>query len=307
MAAGTQTFNSLPIGVFLESLQEVFTNRVKSIPDLIPRLFAVKHTDRFRSTYQSFAGLPEFQTWDMESAISVESFDPRYETTITQAGWRKAVAYTYKTKTYVKYDLMKDLADALGLAAATTKQRYAFSFINAQLAGTGTKWNTAEGKYLFANDHPLSPGATAATGSNLVTGALSHAKLAEAIRLLYLTPDDMGTPMHLLPRYLWVHPDQEETAYVVLQSRAKSGTPNNDANFLKDKYGGIEIIACPWFTDTDAWLLQSDQHKLICEVSIPLEARMYEEDSTRNTVHDACFAFAVGAKDWRGVVGSTGA
>lgn len=316
MPAGIQTFNSInnPFPeVFLESLQGTFWNRVNSVEDLIPKMFKVSTTDRYSNTYGSFAGLPDFGTWDMESDISVESIDPRYKTTITQAGWRKAVAYTFKMGKYEKYDIASELADSLGYAAATTKQRYAYSFVNAQLAGTGT--NQADGKQLFATDHPLATGAAShyqtgssgTVGCNLITGALSHATLVQAIRYLYLTPDDMGNPMMFLPKYLIVPPDIVELAHVALKSAGKSGTANNDTNFLKDKYSGIEIVAVPWLSDSDGWILTSDQHKLVCEVSLPLSERMYFVDSSRANVHDAAFAMQVGAKDWRGVVGSRGA
>lgn len=318
MAAGQQTFSSLPIGVFLETLQETFINATKRAPDQIGKLFKVKNTNRYRNTYQGFSGLSDFNTWDMESAITAESINPRYETTVTQAGWRKAIQYTYKTKKYEKYDLMTEMADQLGYVAATTKQRKAFNWLNAQLAGTdGVYWNTTAAKYLFSVTHALESGANAwinpVTGSstsygiNLLTGALSPATLKNAIALLYMTPDDMGNPMCLQPAQLWVAPATESTAHEVLKSRQKSGTANNDTNFIYDKYGSVEIVVCPWITDSDSWFLASTEHKLVCEVSIGLEQRMYEEDSTRNTVHDACFAFQVGAKDWRGIVASQGA
>jgi hypothetical protein len=298
------TFNQLPIGVFLESLQDVFWTTANSVPDTLKYAYQIRKTDRYRDTFQSFAGLGNFNTWDGETAVAVDTIDPRFEITLTQAFWRKAVAYTWKNKKYAKYNLMRDIAAQLGLAAAQTKQVYGWSFLNNQLAGAGDVWCAAEGQYFFSTAHPLASGGSY---GNLIAGALSESTLTSAFTTMRLTEDDQGIPMNIEPQYVFVHPSLEPEAWRILNSIGRPGTANNDVNYLKDRYKSVQVISVPYITNTNAWFVRGNVFKTVMEVSVDLETRMYEEDTTRNTVHDACFAFQVGAKDWRGWVGSSGA
>ena len=314
MAGGTAILGGQPSGLYLETLQEVFTNRTKKVPDLIGKMFNVKHDKRLANTYQSYSPLEDFDSWDMESGVSVEQPDAKFQTVITKGGFRKAVAYSWKLKEFQRYSYMAELAESLARAAATTKQRQTFDYINDQLAGTsGTYWGSGATDYLFSTTHDLATGvnpwhnpvtaATSTVGYNLISGALTHARLVQAIALLRLTPDDMGNPMMLEPRFLHVYPgDNEELAYRILESRAMSGTANNDANWLKDNYGKIEVVPNPWLTDVDACLLVGSEHKVVCEISHDMVQSQYVDDNTKATVHDVAFVFATGAKDWRGMV-----
>jgi hypothetical protein len=315
MPGGPQTYSSLPIGLFTETLQEVFTNTTKTVPDLIATVYGTpKKTDRIVNYYQSMAPVSDFDQWDMEEDISVDAIDSRYQITITQVAYRKAVSYTWKVKQYIQYrEYMADLSSGLARAAATTRQRGAFSFINKQLAGTGDYWCTAEGKYLFATDHPLATGAStwyspvtnasSTVGVNLISAAVSTTSLSRGFALMRLCPDDMGNPMMNETALALVYPgDTSALVRTILSSQQLAGSMKNDKNVIGDMYGRIRVVECPWLTDTDAVILIGDNHKLCAETSVGLEQSQWFVETSKATAHDATFADGYGAKDWRGVV-----
>ena len=305
MASGTTTYASLPSGVFIRKLKGIFLTEAAKIDDYIPKMYNVTQTNLIQNMYQGFAGLGPANQWDMESSINFDTIASRYETTVTQIAFRKGVKITWKVKTYDKqFNLAQKEVASLAKSLAQSKQIYAFSFMNNQLAGTGTKWNTTENKYLFATDHPMANGSTF---QNTVTGALSVTTLQEAIWRLEATPDDNGVVMGLKAQNLWVNPYNYINAVEVVNKGIglRSDVQYNTKNAF-DEFG-LNIISCQWLTDTDAWILQADEHNAVCESSVGYEQSQWVENTSRSTIHEAIFAIQVGATDWRGFVGSTGA
>jgi|GEM_PF-2449458 len=300
------TYASLPVGVFTRTLKDVFLNEAGKIANYIDKLYDVTRTDLIQNTYQSFAGLGPANTWTGEETISYDTIQARYQTIITQIFYRKGVKITWKMKKYEQYGLMRDMISSLARAMAQTKQIYAISFFNQQLAGgvTNTPWNATEGKFLFDTGHPLANGGTY---DNLILGALSVTTLQTAIATLFKTPDDQGNVMGIRPVRLWVAPDGYANAVEVVNKGVglRSDTEKNTKNFF-DEYG-IEVTACEYLTDTDGWFLQGDYNKAICEISADLEQSQWTDNDDKSTIHDAIFALNVGALDWRGWVGSQGA
>jgi len=306
------TYASIPVGVFTKTLKDVFLNEAGKVTNYIDKLYDVTRTDLIQNTYQSFAGLGPANTWNGEETISYDTIQARYQTIITQIFYRKGVKFTWKMKKYEQYGLMRDMITSLARAMAQTKQIYAVSFFNKQLAGgeSNTPWNATEGKFLFASNDPAGSGHPLANGSyygNLITGALSVTTLQTAIATLFKTPDDQGNVMGIKPVRLWVAPDGYANAVEVVNKGVglRSDTDKHTKNFF-DEYG-IEVTACEHLTDTDGWFLQGDYNKAICEISADLEQSQWVDHDDKSTVHDAIFALNVGALDWRGWVGSQGA
>ena len=300
------TYSSVPIGVFTKTLKDVFVNEAKKATNYIDKLYNVERTNLIQNKYQGFAGLGVAEQWTGEETISYSTIETRYETTVTQIFFRKGVKYSWKMKKYEQYGLMKDMVTSLARAMAQTKQTYAVNFFNEQLSGDDATyyWNTTAGKYMFSDTHALASGSTY---DNLISGALSVTTLQSAIATLFKTPDDQGNVMGIKPVRLWVAPDGYANAIEVVNSGVglRSDTAENTKNYF-DRYG-IEVEQCEYLTDTDGWFLQGDYNMAICEISADLEQSQWVDNDDKGTIHDAIFALQVGAKDWRGWVGSRGA
>lgn len=293
---------TLPIPLYLKSLNDLFITEVDTVEDWIPRLFKVSDTDLIQDTSQGFAGLTDFRDWSGESGQNLQNISMRYATTLVQRFWRDGVAFSWKFMKFIQYrEIMAEMVSSLAKQAQITRQKYAFSFLNNGFSGT--YWNATDASYLFSATHHLLSGNTY---SNLITGALSVSNLQTAINLLEMTPDDQNNRMNYKGAELWVGTSLQFVAQEVLgKPEWRPDTGNNTPNALAKK--GIQLVVCPWITDTDSWFVKAANTKLIAKVSQPLAQRMYKDDNQMSTIHDAYFGLAVGAKDWRGIVGSTGA
>jgi hypothetical protein len=291
---------TLPIPLYLKSLADLFITEVDSVEDWIPRAFKVSNTDMIQETSQGFAGLTDFHDWDGESGQRLQNIDMMYATTLVQKFWRDGIAFSWKFMKFLQYrEVMADMVSSLAKQAQITRQKFAFSYLN---EGFTTVWNATDNVYFFSAAHKLLNGLTC---SNLTTGALSVTSLQTAVNLLENTKDDRGNKMNYKAAELWVPTDMQFIADEVLGHAGwRPDTGNNTPNALAKK--GIKPVVCPWLDDSHAWFVKAADTKTICKVSQPLEQTMYKDNNLKSTIHDAIFGFQVGAKDWRGWVGSTG-
>jgi hypothetical protein len=311
MATGGNTFNSLPhntltASAYVKYLQEVFMEQTKKVNDDAAMAFHTKTTDTLTSYAHTFAGIGSYNAWDGETPLAAQAFTPKNFITMTQVFYRTGLALTWKLLKYLQYrEVITEAIAGLGVAGKYDMQTHAFSFLNTGFnADTTNPWYSVEAKAFFSATHGLSNGSTY---SNLATGALSVTTLQNACVLLRKTPDEQGRIMGIQPRRLWVAPDQEFTAHEILAKgyRMKPDTANNTPNALND-LTSIEVKTCEHITSSTAWFLQGDEYKTILEVSQPLSQTQYKDDTIRGIVHEAIFAQQVGARSWRGWVGSTG-
>lgn len=308
MGAGPFTNVGKDIGLYIESLKDVTMNSAKSVDSKLPLLFNMGTTNMLEEYFLSMSGIGPFQSWNgTGDTIVRESIDQRYKTTLTQALWALATSYHYLDKKFLKYGLLNDQAQQLGLQGANTKNRLGTNWFAAQIAGTGTVWNATENKYLFATDHPLVGGAVS-TYSNKLSLALSVSSLQSAYTLLKQTPDDQGLLMNLKAKRLFVAANLEFTAYEVYgrYSDYRAGSANLTENAFKETaVDKLDIQVIPEWPN-NYWMLQGDRHGCLWETSIDMDQKQYVDDDTEDTIHRAIFGVAYGARDWRGLVASPG-
>ncbi|MHB9026211.1 MAG: phage major capsid protein [Armatimonadota bacterium] len=303
MAAGPFVKAGKDIGLYIESLRDVTINSAESVQSKLGLAYQMAKTSKYQDDWLSFAGISPFTTWSGEGqTISRQALSQRFKTTLTQTLYATAVAYTYLNKKFVKYGLMNEQAKELGFKAAYTKEQLGAGYFNRHLAGTGDPWNATEGEYLFSTAHPLFSGGTC---SNKQAGALSVTTLQGAISLLKATKDDQGAPMNLMPRRLWVADNLFFTAFETLGrgNPNRGDTDKHTSNAFEDF--NIELTVWPFLSD-NYWMLQADRFGTVWETSINLDQEQYEDKPTKDTIHQAIFGVAYGARDWRGWVGSNG-
>lgn len=119
--------------------------------------------------------------------------------------------------------------------------------------GTSTTYHTAgDALAVFSSSHLSLRGGT---WSNLLSPAadLSATALQTSIDNMSLIKDDTGKYQIIKPQYLLVHPNNVWKAEELLESGYDPESPNNAINPLKKR--NLQIIATPYFTDTDAFAL----------------------------------------------------
>lgn len=176
--------------------------------------------------------------------------------------------------------------------------------------GAFTTTLTNDGATLCSDTHTTINGDTV---DNKMTAVLSEAELNNAVVMLVEQKAQDGTIRGSLPRTLLVPPKLFKTACEITESEYKSGTDYNDINVYSSKYG-ITVATTPYIgaaaggSDT-AWFLLADNHSIYRWVRQAVVTDLVDYKFSRNNsyVYKGEYREVVGAIDYAGIVGSTGA
>jgi hypothetical protein len=304
---GITKFADRQIEEYLEGLLEQSRIMADTIPDYGGRAFDSSDTTNFMDTFMTVPGLGMFSPWDMEKEIGTQRLADGLETTMVQTGWASGVELTYKMMKYIKFkERNSEATMLLDFAGRQTDNQVAFTWLMNQLFQQGPYWNLTDAAYLFGT-HTLLTGQTFV---NFTTKALTPTSLRTGLTQLMLTPDPQGNLMHLKPVELWVATGDRVNAIEVVNPGIlyKPGSADYTTNAAVSQAIKQEnIIECECIP-SGAWMLFAEKKRrgLKRKVSEALHSWKYTWEPTRSVRFNAAFANSYGAKDWRGVYGSTG-
>lgn len=155
-----------------------------------------------------------------------------------------------------------------------------------------------DGVCYFAGAHPIKYGSTTYdnhdTGTNLTAANLDAAK----VRMQTTNAvDETGKRISIRAGVLMVPTALEATAKVLLNSQNLPGSGNNDVNYNLNSF---QLIANPYLTDADAWMLIATQRTLrVIDSGAPVVRTWFNED-TRCIDVSAEYHFGCYLRDWRG-------
>ncbi|MBA3776400.1 MAG: hypothetical protein H0X11_08155 [Betaproteobacteria bacterium] len=163
-----------------------------------------------------------------------------------------------------------------------------------------------DGKVLCATDHPLWSGGTFANRPT-THADLSEESLEDACIAIGGFVDDRGIPVQIKEKKLIIHRSNQPTAHRILQSALRSGTGNNDANYLKDSgHLGAPAIN-QYLQDSDAWFITTTAPDGLKHFQRRKLRRGMEGDfETGNLRYKASERYSFSWTDPRGVYGSAG-
>lgn len=169
---------------------------------------------------------------------------------------------------------------------------------------------TADGAALVSDTHTTISGDTV---DNKLTAALSDSSLNDAIVKLIEQKDQSGVVSGNMPATLLVPPALFKEASEITDSELRSGTANNDVNVYSSKYNitiatSNRLGAAAGGSDT-AWFLLSNNHSVRRWVRQGIQTDLvdYKYQRNNNYIYKGEFREVVGAVDYVGIVGSTGA
>ena len=198
------------------------------------------------------------------------------------------------------YSKVAKFAKGLGRSALHTVETTSANVFN-----TGfTAADGGDGKELFATDHPLVGGGTAAN-EPAVAVDLSQTALQDALIEMEDTVDDRGLPLRIEARKLVVPNALRFTASEILKSGQKLDSDHNNFNALQDV--DLKWMIWHYLTDTDAWFLVGDIHNVNFFWRRPPQLTSGMDFDTDDAKFKLTQRFSVGYSDWRGVYGSPGA
>lgn len=216
------------------------------------------------------------------------------------------------------YGVVKGLPGKLLTAAKRTLDTCGADVFNTIFQVGGAGFTTGgDGKAICATDHPLL-GSTGVASNRLSSpAALSITTFAEALFMLKTTKNYRGEPMDLNPKYLLYPavPSVVVTAFEILKSSGRPDTSDRADNWASqqgivavDPYGWTRLNAS-YGGDDDAWFLLADksEHSLTLFMRREPVTDVGEDIHTKDIIYTVILYFSIGAENWRGLVGSSGA
>jgi len=230
-----------------------------------------------------------------------ESFTARYNHETVAMGF----SITEEAMEDNLYDsLSARYTKALARGMAYTKQVKAASLLN---TGFDT-FQSGDGVFLFATNHPTVEGATNAN-KLAVNADLNETSLEQAVIDIAAFTDERGLLIAARPRKLIVPPALMFVATRLLQTDLRVGTADNDINALNSN-GSIPegYRVNHYLTDNDAFFLTTDvPNGMKHFVRTAMQTSMDGDFDTGNVRYKARERYSFGVSDPLGMFGSPGA
>ena len=234
------------------------------------------------------------------AAVTYDTISQGWKETYTHTTYAQAIRISMEMYEDDLYNIMKDMTSALARSALQRKEVQAANILNRAFDATYTG---ADGLNLIDAAHALSIGGT--QSNELAAAAdLTPSSLQEAIGVIEKAKDERDLNVAMKASRLIVPSDLQWTAAELLQSAQLPGTANNEINAIKGK--GLNYVVNNYLTDTDAWFLLAEEHKIRRFNRIPLEFHKGNDFDTDDCKFKARMRFSEGWSDWRGVAGSPG-
>lgn len=292
--------------IFVRGLYEVFSTSYDEVPSKFTQLY---HVIASQQDYEEFLQTAGFGYAVQEGELEIVSLqDPKlgYRTKITPVRFGLGFEVSRDLVEDEKYGWIASLTAELARSLRATREKHAADLINNGF--TAGAYALADGKALFATDHPLVRGGT---GSNRLAADsdLTYSSLQSMVALLSKVTNDASIPIPvegtmtlLIPR------DYEFTAAELLKSVGRPDTANRADNVLT-KQRSWQTVIWDFITDTDmfAVLGPKNRHKLIFVDRMKVRQWVKDDEEAWAVKHIARTRIKVGAADWRGVAATPGA
>jgi hypothetical protein len=287
-------------------LDEVLFQKYSEQKFIYKELFNEGTSTKKYEKVSGFAGFGLLAKKNEGSDLSVDDPIQGYDTTYTHVAYGLYARVTKEMRDDDQYNIISRMPAALSMSVARTKEYYAASLFNSAFTVAGTFISGGDGEYLCSLSHPLTGGGTY---QNILSTAadLGISSLEEALYTFRLTTGDRSENLDLEPKILLVAPQNERTAWELVNSAGRPDTANRADNWMKTQ--GLQIVSWSKLTDSDAWFLLSDksQHELNFWNRTDLETDSDRDFGSKDFMYSVYTRFSLGWSDWRGVFGTPGA
>ena len=237
----------------IPGLYDVISDKFKLLPDVYSKIFTVRDSKRSYEEGQLIEGFGAASEKNESAAVEYVDLTQGYKTTFTNLTYARGTRVSRECYDDDLYSVFKDkLGTYLARSMKQRREVVAANVFNNGFATTG-----ADGKVLFATDHPYVSGGT--YSNRLATGAdLSATSLQDLITVMETTLDPGSVNIQLIAKQLIVAPANRFNAKIILNSAQDPDSANNAINPLKDE--GISLQVWHYLTDAGIWILKADQH-----------------------------------------------
>lgn len=284
----------------LPLLDKIMLDEYEMVEDPRSSLFNMESADREIVQNTSLASLGKFQSVNAAEVAPLDEISQSYNKTYRMIKYAKMIAISKEMIRDEKWGLIQKAVQSIGRSARDTQLQNAFNVFNGAFSSSLTP--SFDGVALISASHPSLVG----NQSNTLAAQsdLSDTSLKEAERVFRKVKDQRGKQLNILPKCLLVSPDNMHTARELTMSPFLPGTANNNINSI----GKYQVIDSPYLTDSDAWFLLAAPRdhglRVISRQELETDSDMDKKAGVLYYVAD--YREAVGADEWRGIVGSDG-
>lgn len=268
------------------------------------KTFKVDTMDAKEATYPHLGSFGKWAENSEGNDFGTDSITQGSVATFTAKRFDKAYEVTWELCQDDQYNVFKGAgkggsAQKLARGLAATEEGMAAGVIT-----NGFLVNGYDGVPLFSDAHPLID--SEETCSNLLEGALTDAKLKEALTMMRSQKDEAGVWIAAHADRLVVHPDWEFTARALVGSTLQAGTQLNDVNTLPP----LEVLVWDYLAESDGdkpWYVQDSSMDNL--MFLWREKPIFDSEKIDNKMDYRFYGycrFDCGYVDWRGLVGSKG-
>lgn len=284
--------------LWTRKIDETFFEAWDEEPEEWSKYARDEKSNQHNETYQSFAGTQNWKKKNEMQNADQDSFELADLIVTEHTPYGVEIILSREMIADSKYDEVMEMTRDAGHAGRNTVEENTVGLLNG--AFTVAQY---DGKALCANDHPYRKTGLSGVQTNLASGPISDTNIKAGINLFNTLDDEAGKRIKMRPSKFITHANNQWDTMTVFQSSLRSGTGNNDKNVLPD----LEFVWSTFMESETAWFLQSKQHKLIHffrERPEFIKRKFMNPNGSQSW--DGYFRESTVARNWRGVVGSTG-
>lgn len=290
--------------ILTRGMREVFSTSYQSADTHRAQLFHVLSSQKDYEEFLQRIGFGYFPSEGEMEVVQLQEALLGFKTRITPVRFGLGYQVSKELADDEKYGWIGSLSGELGQALAATKEKHAIDIFN---NGFATVW--ADGKVLFAADHPNKRGGTQ---RNLLATPvdISYTALQSASLLLAQATTDSGLPMGMDGELIVLTSRTDEfPAAEALKSAGRPDTANRADNVLTKQRRWTHVIS-DYLSDPDAFFVGvADKRKQRLIFINRMDSTQFTkvDEETYSVKHISRSRFKAGAADWRGWVGTPGA
>lgn len=284
----------------LPVLEEMIFSELEAYPDIIPILANVKSSASWGTQTTEQSGVGKVALIAEGTSVSYDDPAQGNSKTFTFAKYGIGVKVTEEMVEDQKFDQVGDIYASMARSMFDSRQQSFMDNFNNAFTTNGY-----DGVPLCSTSHPLVKAGGTENNRPSADVDLSVTSLRTALADIKGTLTHEGLKQHLMPKYLLVSDTNIYDAHELLKSDKRPGTANNDTNYFTIL--GLEYLSSTYLTDSDAWFIVCDKHKLMWY------DRKLPTVKSQDAFDDGCVKTKITARwdtghaSWFGIYGSAGA
>lgn len=303
-----------PIKMMLEQQEEAFEKN-----SIVSHVFFEDETSNFAEKYTYETSLDNFEATGEGGAYPRSSMQEGFSKVIEPEEWKNSFEVTQTMIEDARMGKVKQKSNQFMTSFGRTKELFATGILNnAQNSsfrfGRNNKSfdiSAADGKPLFATDHPSKTG-KGGTQSNYFGNPFSYDALGFAEEAMHYFRDDDGNILNLQPDTIII-PDKARIKKLVFDAIGAEGIPGTANNSFNFQFGRWNVVISPYLASTagitagtDSWYLMDSTYNeayagLVWLKRLELSVRSYVDENTDNNIFKGRSRFGAAPNNWRAI------